>query len=53
MGIKNEYEIVFHGITKFYGENKRDAISNFLSQSETASDDFIIDKVIGMKARDP
>ena len=43
------FKIHFHGITTFLGEDADDAISNFLLQAETASEDFIIDDVKEMK----
>ena len=39
------YEITFHGKTQFYGEDREDAIDNFLSGSYSARDDFVISKV--------
>ena len=39
------YEITFRGKTQFYGEDAKDAISNFLSAAETAAEDFVISKV--------
>lgn len=39
------FEIIFHGTTRFFGINPDDAVSSFLFQAETVSEDFIIDEV--------
>lgn len=40
------YEITFHGTTRFYGEDRNDAVSNFLAGAYSAREDFIISKVV-------
>lgn len=43
------YEITFRGKTQFYGEDRKDAINNFLSEAYSARDDFVISKVEEIK----
>ena len=43
------YEITFRGKTRFYGEDRKDAINNFLSEACSARDDFVISKVVEIK----
>ena len=43
------YEITFHGTTLFYGEDRDDAVSNFLAGAYSAREDFIISKVVEIK----
>jgi hypothetical protein len=43
------YEITFYGTTLFYGENRDDAVSNFLAGAYSAREDFVISKVVEIK----
>jgi hypothetical protein len=43
------YKITFHGTTLFYGEDKKDAVNNFLAGAYSAREDFVISKVIEIK----
>ncbi len=43
------YEITFRGKTQFYGDDRADAIRNFLSEASSAADDFVISKAVKIK----